>query len=262
MKITDHAVLLLATPAAAAMMTAVVYRGPSACDGCPEGVAKLLKNSPYHFNITYVGPDEDVDLSPKLLSKANVFAYPGGPDVDEAWEELEKHAKTIRDFVHGGGRYMGFCLGAYLAGKSSLKLLPRGIDVKSEILRDNAQVDNDIDTTIQVDWKFNATASSPKTENRWMYFQEGVTLLGFQKSDPRVIGRYTSNKDVAASVTPYGKGFVGLVGPHPEADESWYEDADIENPDGVQTDIGYDFVKSTLDGIQTTNSSKTRKAGS
>lgn len=117
---------------------------------------------------------------------------------------------------------MGFCLGAYLAQKSALNLMPSGIDVESEIERDNAQVENDKDTTIQVDWKFNASTSSPKLEKaRWVYFQEGATMLGFKASDPHVIARYSANQDVAASVTPYGKGFVGLVGPHPEAYELW-----------------------------------------
>jgi glutamine amidotransferase-like uncharacterized protein len=143
-------------------------------------------------------------------------------DVEQSWKELKVHANTIRDFVSGGGRYMGFCLGAYLAGKSALDLMPSGIDVNSEIMQDRAPVDNDEDTTVQVDWKFNASTGSPRLEKaRWVYFQEGATMLGFTSSDPHVIARYSANQDVAASVTPYGMGFVGLVGPHPEAYELW-----------------------------------------
>lgn len=143
-------------------------------------------------------------------------------DVDEAWDELRKHTKTIRDFIKGGGRYMGFCLGAYLAGKSALDLMPSGIDVTSEILQDGAPVDGDEDTTVQVDWLFNASSGSQKLEKaRWVYFQEGATMQGFKDSDPHVVSRYSANQDIAASVTPYGKGFVGLVGPHPEAYELW-----------------------------------------
>jgi glutamine amidotransferase-like uncharacterized protein len=128
----------------------------------------------------------------------------------------------IRNFAHGGGRYMGFCLGAYLAGKSALDLMTSGIDVGSETLQKNAQVHGDEDTTIQLNWKFNASTGSPKLEKaRWAYFQEGATMLGLEDSDPHVVARYSANQDVAASVTPYGKGFVGLVGPYPEAYELW-----------------------------------------
>ncbi|EAT90838.1 hypothetical protein HBI56_216790 [Parastagonospora nodorum] len=254
MKFAGIGTILMILPSVAAVRTAVIYRGSKACDDCSESVGRLLKNSPFHFDVTYAGPEEPVDLSPELLSNADIYAYPGGPDVDEAWDDLQKHAKTIRDFVHGGGRYMGFCLGAYLAGKSALNLMPSGVNIVSEIERDNAQVGNDKDTTIQVDWKFNTSTSRPKLEKgRWVYFQEGATMLGFKASDPHVIARYSANQDVAASVTPYGKGFIGLVGPHPEAYELWYESAKIKNPEGMRTDIGYDFVRATVDGIRAGN---------
>jgi glutamine amidotransferase-like uncharacterized protein len=143
-------------------------------------------------------------------------------DAETAWDGLQEHAKSIRDFVSGGGRYIGFCLGAYLAGKSALDIMPDGIDVGSEIKQKDAPVNDKKDTVIQVDWTFDAGTSSQKVnKGRWMYFQEGAVMLGFEASDPYVLARYTANNGVAASVTPYGKGFVGLVGPHPEADKTW-----------------------------------------
>lgn len=79
MRPTDSATLLLAMPAVEAVRTAVIYRGSSACDDCPESVGRLLENSPYHFKVRYAGPDEEVDLSPELLSQVDLYAYPGGP---------------------------------------------------------------------------------------------------------------------------------------------------------------------------------------
>lgn len=35
-----------------------------------------------------------------------------------------------------------------------------------------------------------------------------------------------------------GKGWVGAVGPHPEADKSWYAPYKLRNPDGINFDIG------------------------
>jgi hypothetical protein len=49
-------------------------------------------------------------------------------------------------------------------------------------------------------------------------------------------------------VTSFGAGRVGVVGPHPEADRSWYRDAHLTNPDGVQPDLGHDLVESTVGG--------------
>ena len=114
---------------------------------------------------------------------------------------------------------MGFCLGAYLAGHSpGLGLLPEEIDVDSECEQDGAQVSNADDTVIQVDWRF---ANGTVQAGRWLYFQEGAVMQGFKEDDPRVVAKYSANGDVAASVTSYGRGFVGLSGPHPEANRDW-----------------------------------------
>jgi glutamine amidotransferase-like uncharacterized protein len=124
----------------------------------------------------------------------------------------------LQNYVSNGGHYLGFCLGAYLAGPGyGFDLLPRGVTVGSEIEQRNSQVSNDDDTVIQVDWTF----QHGKTQtNRWLYFQEGAFIKGLD-GNAVVLARYSKSRDVAASVTTRGKGSVGLVGPHPEADKSW-----------------------------------------
>lgn len=87
------------------------YRGPAACDGCPESVAHLLKTSPSKFEVTYAGPHEHVKISEESLSQVDVYAQPGGPDLDKTWPEMEPHLDQVRSFVARGGRYLGFCLG-------------------------------------------------------------------------------------------------------------------------------------------------------
>jgi hypothetical protein len=47
-------------------------------------------------------------------------------------------------------------------------------------------------------------------------------------------------------VTKYGEGKVGVSGPHPEADYSWYEDEGLENPDGYSTDMIYELITATM----------------
>ncbi|KAG8672313.1 hypothetical protein FPOAC1_005577 [Fusarium poae] len=226
---------------------AVVYRGPASSPGCPEAIGHLLESSPYHFKVIYAGPKEKVDVTDETLQGATIYAHGGGPNWEKSYQQTKKYQKTIQNFVGSGGHYIGFCLGAYLAGPDDgYDLLPKGVETDQEIERRRAQVKDEDDTVIQVDWTF----GSGKTEKkRWMYFQDGVVIKGLNDKTPgHVIGRYSSNGDVAASVTPYGKGWVGLIGPHPEADKTWYEDAEIENPEGVRYDIGYDFIQETLNG--------------
>jgi glutamine amidotransferase-like uncharacterized protein len=199
---------------------AVVYRGPASSPGCPESVAELLEKSPSNFDIVYAGPHEDVDVNSDTLQDAQVYAHGGGPDLHEAYDLTKQYQSAIRNFVRSGGHYLGFCLGAYLAGPSDgYGLLPDGVSTAREIKQNGAQVKTDDDTIIQVNWTF----TNGSTENaRWLYFQDGVVVQGLDDSSPgQILGRYSSNGNIAASLTPYGQGWVGLVGPHPEADKEW-----------------------------------------
>lgn len=73
---------------------ALVYRGDAACPGCPEAVAHLLETSPYHFNVTFCGPAETLDITPETLAQASVYAYPGGPGTS-----LNNLLISVRDYL-------------------------------------------------------------------------------------------------------------------------------------------------------------------
>ncbi|KAF4994615.1 hypothetical protein FGRMN_5660 [Fusarium graminum] len=223
---------------------AVVYRGPASSPGCPESLGKLLESSPSNFQVTYAGPNEPVDVI-EALKDATVYAHGGGPNWSKAYRSTKKYQKAIRSFVDDGGHYLGVCLGAYLAGPTNgYGLLPEGVETDREIEQTNAQVDVEDDTLIQVDWTF---TNGQTDSNRLLYFQDGVVIKGLDQGSPgRIVGRYSGDGNVAASITPYGKGWVGLVGPHPEADSTWYEDAEINNPEGIKFDIGHDFVEAVV----------------
>ncbi|KAH7020861.1 uncharacterized protein B0I36DRAFT_353601 [Microdochium trichocladiopsis] len=178
---------------------AIVYRGPASSEGCPEAIANLLGNGSTSttttttFDVIFAGPNEPLDVTPETLRGAALYAHGGGPDLDEAYDLTRQYEDAIREFVGvGGGTYLGFCLGAYLAGGAGERgggygLLPP---------EDGVVVDG---------LKFTGGDG------------DGEVVGG-----GRVLGRYSANGDVAAAVLPFGKGWVGLVGPHPEADQSWF----------------------------------------
>lgn len=205
--------------------------------GCAESVAAMLQDTPgYDISVTYVGPDQDTKLPDDLLNSADIFAYPGGTDVDDAWPYLQPLAQSMRNFVSSGGRYIGVCLGAYLAGADiddepgkGFDLLPGHATTDSETDQDGAQVmDPDEDTVIRVDYTWGSGPKAGQTvKDRDMYFQDGAVIDLPDRSLAKILGRYSSNGDVAISVSPYGKGFVGVSGVHLEADESWCESAHI-----------------------------------
>jgi hypothetical protein len=69
-----------------------------------------------------------------------------------------------------------------------------------------------------------------------MYFQDGPAFAVGPDTDANVLATY-SNGYAAVMVVPYGKGMVGVSGPHPEADQSWCDNADLVNPDGIRPDM-------------------------
>jgi hypothetical protein len=67
------------TQATTQLIRAMIYRGKNSCDQCAESVAELFKCTFPKVNITYAGPDEDVQINADTLSQVDVYAQPGGP---------------------------------------------------------------------------------------------------------------------------------------------------------------------------------------
>lgn len=231
----------MATTRRLAKRRALVYRGSAAHSGCPEAVAKLFELSPLIETVEFVGPDEGTKLTPEALKAADIYAQPGGggtqrdsknaktdsltehlADLSDAWPHMKGHKQLIQDFVRNGGIYLGFCLGAYLAAHDpGFDLLDMKDDTDSEVEQGGAQVTNpEEDTVIQVDWNF---SSGSTEQGRWMYFQDGPAILLDQNSGVKVLGRYSKSGNPCATLSRFGEGLVGIVGPHPEADEDWCE---------------------------------------
>jgi hypothetical protein len=67
------------TNTTAQLIRVMIYRGKNSCDQCPESIAELFKCTFPKVNITYAGPDEDVQINADTLSQVDVYAQPGGP---------------------------------------------------------------------------------------------------------------------------------------------------------------------------------------
>jgi glutamine amidotransferase-like uncharacterized protein len=180
-----------------------------------------------------------VPVSAASLSRAEVYVQAGGPDdVDGAWEEVRGSAPALREWVRGGGRYLGFCMGGYLAGRDpGFGLLPGDTDAYTASR--GASVRSADDTVVTVRWR---------GRERHVYFQDGPYFSLEKGADAKVLATY-DNGTVAALVARYGAGRVGVVGPHPEADSSWYDEAGLRNPEGVRLDLGHDLVTATTGGV-------------
>lgn len=215
---------------------ALVYRGPAGCEGCSEALANALISSRFRFRVMYVGPNERHQLTAKLLSKAAIYAQPGGgDDVAAAAAGISKEsAQALRHFISSGGHYLGICMGAYLAGTPGFGLWPES--QVSYVGRPGSLVEDDEDTVTPIIWR---------GKKRFMYYQSGNILPAAKSSGDVVLARYP-NHDIAAGVYRYGRGAIGLVGPHPEADQSWYDEKSLNDPDGIDADLAHDLIETIM----------------
>ncbi|MDN3459862.1 BPL-N domain-containing protein [Rhodococcus sp. APC 3903] len=215
---------------------ALVYRGGATTPGCAESVAALLRRSPRHFDIRYVGRREDLQLNRSVLATAALYVQPGGDELRPAWRHMRHHRAAVRNYVANGGRYLGFCLGGYLAGATpGFDLLPG--DTDQYITTSHADIESTDPAVATVLWR---------GRRRFLYFQDGPTFeIQGRQVDIEVIASY-QNGEIAAMTTPFGCGRVGVVGPHPEADDSWFSDSGLRAPTDLGTGAGLDLIDSVM----------------
>jgi biotin protein ligase-like protein len=193
---------------------ALVYRGPASCPGCSEAAAALIRLSPLHFTVSYVGPGEKLKITAASLRGAALYAQPGGDgSVRHGMTALgPAAAAAIRSYVAAGGHYLGLCMGAYLAGSDpGMGLLAPGDTGEYDQTR-GALVRTAAQAVIPVSW---SGAIS------YQYAQDPPYIIPSGVRGEKVLARFTNHR-VDALVRPYRRGAVGVVGTHPEADRTWF----------------------------------------
>jgi hypothetical protein len=58
--------------------SAMIHRGPSACEDCPETVGRMLKEIYPNIKVIFAGPHEDTQVNATTLGNVQVFAQGGG----------------------------------------------------------------------------------------------------------------------------------------------------------------------------------------
>ncbi len=205
----------------------LIYRDQdNPCNNCSESVSAVFQSdTKWHFDVRYVGSDESLSVSDGLkLPHVKVFVLPGEEsNVDEIYKKFKNDIPSIQTFVKNGGRYFGFCEGGYFANNPGF-----GFGIISK--KYNAKKDS----LVQVKWR---------KEWRSMYFADGPYFL--PKKGATVLATY-KNGEIAAMVTDFGMGKVGVVGPHIEADQSWDTVANLTDPDGIEADLGFDLIDTVM----------------
>lgn len=213
-----------------------VYRGPAGCDGCSETVRTAIERLDPRYRVDFVGPAEPLDITPANLRRYRLYVQPGGgQDIPAALASLgEARSAALRDYVAQGGRYLGLCMGAYLADANNLALIPEELD--SEVGRPGFPVTTIDDTAVAVRWA---------GHDDHVFYQDGPYLPPSHAPGFHVLATY-ANGDIAAARYAFGQGVVALSGPHPEADADWFDQAGIPPESRPQTALFKNLLDETL----------------
>lgn len=161
-----------------------------------------------------------------VLENIQILCVPGGNMYQYAEDLSSKGIEQIRDFIHGGGGYVGICGGAYFAGERviwrgdqlpmrSLNLFPGTAQGPyNEII---PYPDSGMCKVTIVDPTHPITQTEP--DSAWMLYYWGPALIPENDAHVTILGRYDITDQPMMLALECGRGRAFLIGTHPEIEE-------------------------------------------
>ena len=175
------------------------HKHPHASAHCCIGMLQALSSE---FRVELLGIE---DCTYRRIKSMQIVAFPGGVGEASDWSKMfHDVVADVRLYVQKGGGYLGICMGAYWAGPGYFDLVP-GLQIDQYIKSPGAEIRRSYMTAARVDWM-------GKEES--MFFWDGPVM----NEVGEVVGRYKNG-----GVMALRHGRVGLIGCHPESQQSWYE---------------------------------------
>ena len=214
--------------------SALVYNGPAAEEDCPEAAAAVAKTA--GLRVRYISRIREL---PRMLKGTAVFII--GGTVDDLRPLLKEFTpdvtEALKEYLRTGGRYFGICGGGFMASSGwvedgtfvkALGILPARA---AEFQKDDAA------RILPVRWLGKTIP---------MYFQAGPNFhLTESRENVKILAYYTDGS-IAALLSSYGRGKVAVCGPHPEATESWKDEAIDGNTWISSTHCAVELLKDVL----------------
>jgi glutamine amidotransferase-like uncharacterized protein len=177
------------------------------------------------MNYTVEMVDADY-INEEGLDNFVVLCVPGGDMYQYSQDISSKGFENIRDFVRGGGGYLGICGGAYLASE---RIVWRGRQLQMRSLElFHGSAEGPIDDIVPypnytvckiniLDFEHPITRSEPDFE--WMLYYWSPKLVPYEDAEVTILGRYDGVDQPSVLSFEYGHGRVFLIGAHPEIEE-------------------------------------------
>ena len=215
-----------------------ILKSSGICDGCAEALSKMLFTGGIHSQI--LGPEQ----LKSSVGPNDLIIIGGGVPFADGEETIKQDLLKVgafnwlKEHIYNGGRYIGICAGAYLteewidqrANDHGLNIFPGKIDNYTK--EEKAKL-------MSINWL-------PTQKNRLVFFEFGPYLHPYPGAPVTIMARFNQDHSPAALIFPYGKGKVGLISPHLEADQPWFDMYNLNNKDGISYDIGIEFIRQVL----------------
>ena len=183
----------------------------------------------YNFKIFSKNTLED-----NFFDDVDMIAVPGGIGDSNTFKQLFKNnGKRVKDFIYGGGRYLGICMGAYWAGSYYLDVLDE-VDAVQYIKQPGTDTRRPHAKNLPITWK---------DEPMNMFFYDGCALVG-NRHKFKTVATYANGDAMAI----YQKR-IGLIGCHPESEQFWYDSYSYMKGkwhNGVQHELLLDFTNDLM----------------
>lgn len=239
-------------------MNVLVYTGPGttveSARNCTDCLRRVL--SPYYGVINV---DANVLINEPWMESTALLAIPGGADLPYCRELNGPGNEQIKNYVRRGGKYLGFCAGAYYASaKCEFEVGNPQMEVSGS--RELAFFPGIARGPAYAGFKYGSHAGGrtptlkinpetlPEAEDFKCYFNGGPCFVDadeFVRDGVQVLARYEEPLDVesgdgspnaAAVYRAVGRGAACLVGSHPEFSFEHYVAPKEQDPDAVPAD--------------------------
>jgi len=211
-----------AATSAAIKPLALVWYGPGACKpSCAHDAASVAMQAGFRVLKIYPG-----FKNYERFKEAKLWVQPGGKSTTSAQAMGPELMDQVRNFVHEGGGYVGFCAGAFIStaqigtsGQVGYGIVPGSTEL---YLKDDPP-GHLIPITTEKGVRKIYYAGGP---------QLNITDAELNAAHGHVIATYADGKTAGVELE-YGKGHVAVVGFHPEASRWWkLFRGIIHDPDG------------------------------
>jgi biotin--protein ligase len=182
------------------------------------------------------------------LEAFRILCVPGGNMYDYAQDISSKGKENVRDFVHGGGGYIGICGGAYFAAEkvvwrgSQLSMTPLGLFAGTATgpINEIMPYPNYTMCNVNIINHMHFITQSEQDPITTLYYW-GPALVSNADANVTILGNYDKGNQAAIVVFEYFQGRVFLMGAHPEIEEDSDRDkvifADEFNDEGSEWDL-------------------------